>query len=82
LPAKKRKIVGVKWVSKAEFATMVDARARRLLGISANQFISRWKAGKYRTLDSDRCPGVVELAILAPLPRRKRAGKNTKRGRR
>jgi hypothetical protein len=82
MPAKKTKIVEVKWVNKSEFATMVDSRAKRVLGVSANRFISSWSRGKYRTLDSDTCPGVVELAILAPLPRKKRVRKNTTRGRR
>jgi hypothetical protein len=78
----KRKSMGVKWVTKDEFDEIVDSRARRVLGISSKQFISRWKRGHYRKLDADTCPGAVELAILAPLPRRKRARKNTKRGRR
>jgi hypothetical protein len=79
--AKKRKTTEVKWVDKREFDAMVDSRAKRVLGISGKQFISRWKNGRYRKLDSDTCPGVVELAILAPLPRRKSGRKNSKRGR-
>jgi len=78
----KRKTVEVKWVTKDEFNEMVDSRARRVLGISSKQFISRWNKGRYCKLDADTCPGAVELAILAPLPRRKRGGKNTTRGRR
>ena len=81
MPAKKRKTVQVKWVTKGEFASMVDARARRVLGISARQFIARWKNGRYRKLDADTCPGAVELAILAPLPRNTSGRKNSKRGR-
>jgi hypothetical protein len=80
--AKKRKITEVKWVDKREFDAMVDSRAKRVLGISGKQFINRWKNGRYRKLDTDTCPGVIELAILAPLPRRKSGRKNTKRGRR
>jgi len=78
MPAKKQKLVEVKWATKSEFNSMVESRARRVLNISATQFINRWKQGKYRELDSDTCPGVVELAILAPLPRKKSARKNTK----
>jgi hypothetical protein len=81
MPAKKQKNVAVKWVNKREFATMVDSRARRVLGISGKQFITRWRAGQYRKLDTDTCPGVIELAILAPLPRKKSARKKSKRGR-
>jgi len=79
MPVRKNKMVAIKWASKSEFDSMVDSRARRVLNISAKQFINRWKQGRYRTLDSDTCPGVIELAILAPLPRKKRARKNTKR---
>lgn len=80
--ARKKKKVEVRWVNKAEFSAMVDSRAKRVLGISANQFIHRWKAGRYRKLDADTCPGAVELAILAPLPRQTSGTKNAKRGRR
>lgn len=80
MASKKRKLADVKWASKGEFDSMVESRARRVLNISANQFISKWKQGSYRKLDSDTCPGVVELAILAPLPRKKSGRKNAKRG--
>jgi hypothetical protein len=79
---KKKKSAQVRWVSKDEFSAMVDSRAQRVLGISGGQFIARWNKGQYRKMDTDTCPGVVELAILAPLPRRKRGRKNTQRGRR
>jgi hypothetical protein len=78
---KKRKASEIRWVNKDEFTSMVDTRARRVLGISADQFITRWKAGKYRNLDTDTCPGVIELALLAPLPRKKSVGTKPKRGR-
>ena len=80
--AKKRKSVEVRWISKAEFSAMLDAKAQRVLNVSADQFIASWKSGSYRKLDTDTCPGVIELAILAPLPRRKSGRKNSKRGRR
>ena len=73
-----KKRPGVKWITRSEAATIVDSHAKRVLGISAQKFISNWKAGKYRKLDSDACPGVVELAMLAPLPRRA-SGKVSKR---
>ncbi len=78
----KRKTAGIKWVTKDEFDAIVDSRARRVLGISSKQFIRRWNKGLYRKLDAGTCPGAVELALLAPLPRRKRGRKNTTRGRR
>ena len=76
--AKRRKIIGVKWVSRREADATVDARAHRVLGISGAKFVANWKAGKYRKLDSDECPGVIELALLAPLPK-SRVRKNSRR---
>ena len=78
---KKSRTAGVKWIGRKEAAAIVDTNARRVLGISGKQFISGWKAGKYRKLDSDDCPGVIELALIAPLPRRSRVRKNRKRSR-
>jgi len=72
---KERVLSSVKWITRREAAAIVDAHARRVLGVSGQQFISKWKAGKYRALDSDACPGVIELALLAPLPRRARGRK-------
>jgi hypothetical protein len=80
VPVKKSKKIEIRWVNKVEFHSMVDTKAKRVLGISAKQFVTRWKAGKYRKLDADTCPGVVELALLASIPRKKRAGKVPKRG--
>ncbi len=80
MPVKLKSPPGVKWITSGEATAMVDSHARRVLGISAQKFISNWKAGKYRKLDSDECPGVIELAMLAPLPRRPSGRKVTKRG--
>lgn len=71
-----------RWMTRREADAMVESHAQRVLGISAKKFISNWKAGKYRRLDSDECPGIVELALLAPLPRRTGGRKNSKRSRR
>jgi len=79
MPAIKRS-PGVRWITRRQAETMVDSHSQRILGISAKKFISNWKAGQYRKLDSDECPGVTELALLAPLPRRTSGRKNTKRG--
>jgi hypothetical protein len=79
MPAGLKKQPGVKWITRDEAETMVDSHAKRVLGISGPKFISNWKAGKYRNLDSDACPGVVELALLAPLPRRTIGRKVSKR---
>jgi hypothetical protein len=79
---KKSKHVGVRWIARAEAKTIVDAKARSVLGISGDQFVAGWKSGKYRELDSDECPGVIELALLAPLPRHSSGRKKQKRSRR
>jgi hypothetical protein len=78
----KMKGPGIKWLTRAEAKAFVDSAARRVLKISGAKFIANWKSGKYRKLDSDECPGVIELALVAPLPRLSRAGKNRKRSRR
>jgi hypothetical protein len=72
MPVSTKKVVrsGATLVNRREMATIVDTHARRVLGVSGQVFISQWKAGKYRKLDADDCPGVIELALLAPLPRR------------
>ena len=70
MPALKPKKSGIVWISHRDLDAIVDAHAQRVLKISGKQFIANWKAGKYRKLDSDDCPGVIELALLAPLPRR------------
>jgi len=77
--AKKR--LGVKWITRKEADATVELHAQRVLGISAQKFISNWKAGKYRTLDSDDCPGIIELALIAPLPRRTSGRKKRTRSR-
>lgn len=83
MPALKRsKVIGVKWITAAEAAVAVDRHARCVLNVSGKQFINEWKAGKYRKLDSDDCPGVIELALLAPLPRMYRGRKDGKRSQR
>lgn len=76
---KKSKIIGIKWISREEAAATVDRHARSVLNVSGHQFVSNWKAGKYRTLDADQCPGVIELALMAPLPKAARARKNRTR---
>ena len=80
--AKGPAVANNRWITRREADAIVDAHAQRVLGVSREVFISNWKAGKYRKLDSDDCPGVIELALLAPLPRRARGRKNTKRSRR
>lgn len=81
MTAKRPVTSGVKWITRREVTTIVDAQAQRVLGVSGAKFISNWKAGKYRKLDSDACPGVIELALIAPLPRRASGRKKSTRSR-
>lgn len=67
--SKKTKRVEIRWITKSEAHAIVDSTAQRVLGMSGDRFVAEWKAGKHRKLDSDACPGVIELALLAPLPR-------------
>ena len=50
---KKLKTSGAKLVSRREMAVIVDAHAKRVLGVSRKVFISKAKAGKYAAGDSD-----------------------------
>jgi len=71
-----------RWISREDAARMVDAHSRKVVGIGTEEFIENWKAGKYRDMDSDECPGIVELAMLAGVPKSSRGRKNTKGRRR
>lgn len=67
MPAVKRlKIKGVRWVSDREMASIIDRRARAVLNVSGATFLRNRRNGKYKKLDADDCPGIVELSLLAP----------------
>ena len=47
-----------------------DALARRLIGISGDEFIRRWDAGAYRDIDvTDENRRMLRLSMLIPLGR-------------
>ncbi len=52
-------------VSPAEGRAMFDRQARRYLGISGDEFVRRWEAGKYA--GAADVPGVMDLVLLLPL---------------
>ena len=56
----------IRWITKSEIASIVDKRARSVLNISGRQFILNRDSGIYAKLDADKCPGIVELALLTP----------------
>ena len=63
----------IRWISKSQMDSIVDKRARSVLNISGKTFISRRNSGAFAKLDEDQCPGIVELALLAPSPKGPRA---------
>lgn len=71
---------GIKWITHDQAMALLDARAKRVLNISGAEFVSRWKAGEYKNVDSADCPGVIELALLAPVAETKNGRKESKRG--
>lgn len=77
--AKNVKRGGIKWVTRDQAMALLDARARRVLNISGAEFVTRWKAGEFKNIDSGDCPGVIELALLAPKLRKSRGRKKQRR---
>jgi hypothetical protein len=76
-----KKVEGIKWVSRKQALDLLDARARRVLNMSGAEFVAKWKAGKFKNLDSADCPGVISVALLAPASEKPSRGrKNKKRG--
>lgn len=53
-------------VSLREWQSYLDRRARRLLGMSGEEFITKWQAGKFEKSDD---PNVMRVAMLLPLGR-------------
>jgi hypothetical protein len=64
--AKKSKNSRVRWVSHGEMKSIVEKRAQSVLKVSRATFMRNRKNGEYAKLDADDCPGIVELALLAP----------------
>ena len=80
MPAKKPKMIGLRWLTKRKTEAIIHMRAQRVLGISGKAFVTKYRNGEYKNLDSGSCPGIIELALLVPEKAKKtRAGKNRKR---
>jgi len=56
----------IRWITKDEMVSIVNKRARSVLNISGKEFIRNRNSGAYAKLDADQCPGIIELALLAP----------------
>lgn len=55
----------------AEARALFDRQARRLLGLSADEFLARWDAGAYRDLeDTPEGRKLGYLALLIPFGRK------------
>ena len=80
--AKKAKISELNWVRGAKALALFDARARRVLKISGDEFLVKWRAGEFKDMDSSDCPGVIGVALLAPTRELSSGRKNKKRGKR
>lgn len=79
MPVKKRKMIGIRWLTKKDTRKIIHARAKRVLGISGKKFVVNLRNGDYKKLDSDTCPGIIELALLAPESKKTSGRKNRKR---
>jgi len=78
---KANKVVGLKWVSKQELRKVLDARARRVLGMSGSTFQKQYASGTLGPKSLDGKAGTVELATLCFFTRGKSAQQNRKRSR-
>lgn len=56
----------IRELSVAEGWALLDARARRYLGISAQEFIRRWRAGEYPDPDQ---PEIMPVVMALPFAR-------------
>jgi hypothetical protein len=53
-------------LSREEGRAMLDRAARQDLGISGDEFLAKWDAGKYEDADD---PAVTRVAMLIPFAR-------------
>jgi hypothetical protein len=64
-------IPGVDLVTPEEGRALFDRRARKLLGISGEEFLRRWDAGDYQPIpDTAEGRKVGELVMMMPFARR------------
>jgi len=78
MPKTKNRIVGIKWVSKADLRKALDSRAKRVLGVSGATFEKQFSTGILGRKSLDGKAGTVELATLCFFTRDRRARKKRK----
>ena len=74
----RKRVVGIKWMSKTALKSVMDSRARRVLGISGADFAEQYSKGSLRPKSLDRTAGTVELAALCSFTRKRSASKKRK----
>lgn len=57
--------MSTEFLSKAETEEMLDALARKKMGISIKEYRKNRDAGAYKNINRDSIPGLVEVAMLA-----------------
>jgi hypothetical protein len=61
---------GVRWLSDEEAHAMFDSEARRVMGISGEEFLRRYDAGEFQDVHDDgENLDFVELEMLIPFGR-------------
>ncbi|MGH2532145.1 MAG: hypothetical protein ACRDJW_07525 [Thermomicrobiales bacterium] len=63
-------IPGVQWLSDEEAHALFDAKARRVMGISGDEFLRRYDAGEFDDIPDDREHlDYWDLVMLVPFGR-------------
>ena len=75
MPKTQPKVVGIKWVTKHQLRKVLDARAKRVLGMSGEKFAESYCKGTLGPKALDGKAGTVELATLCFFTRERRASK-------
>lgn len=79
MPKTKNRMVGMNVVSAAGFKKALDSRARRVLGVSGDEFIKRYSSGNLGPRSLDQKPGTLALATLCSFTKGHSASKKQKR---
>jgi hypothetical protein len=74
------KIVGIRWVSKAQLRRVLHSRPRRVLGLSGADFQARHKNDNLGTNSLEGKSGPIELATLCGFTGERRSGKSNSKG--
>lgn len=56
-------------LDEAQSREMFDAVARRAMGMSGQEFLTRWDAGEWEGVDLDSVDGLVDVWMALPAAR-------------